>query len=214
MRMHNSPTTTQNASIELTTSAIRRPSAVRARWITRLFLGVCTAAGGTLLLGVPVAGASTNATATIGAGTLNVVVPNTVSFSATLNGSDQTATSPLAIDVQDATGSGTGWNLTATSTQFTTGTYTLSDSATTVQNAPTDACDAGATCTAASNSISYPYSLPAGSTAPSATKLYDAASASGLGDQTVTPTFGVAIPANTYAGTYTSTWTVSVVSGP
>jgi len=35
-----------------------------------------------------------------------------------------------------------------------------------------------------------------------------------MGGFTVTPTVQVAIPANTYAGTYTSTVTVAVVSGP
>jgi hypothetical protein len=35
-----------------------------------------------------------------------------------------------------------------------------------------------------------------------------------MGKFTVTPTIQVAIPANTYAGTYTSTVTVAVVSGP
>jgi uncharacterized membrane protein len=35
-----------------------------------------------------------------------------------------------------------------------------------------------------------------------------------MGKFTVTPTVQVAIPANTYAGTYTSTVTVAVVSGP
>jgi hypothetical protein len=35
-----------------------------------------------------------------------------------------------------------------------------------------------------------------------------------MGNFTVTPTIQVAIPSNTYAGTYTSTVTVAVVSGP
>jgi hypothetical protein len=35
-----------------------------------------------------------------------------------------------------------------------------------------------------------------------------------MGSFTVTPTVSVAIPANTYAGTYTSTVTVAVLSGP
>jgi hypothetical protein len=35
-----------------------------------------------------------------------------------------------------------------------------------------------------------------------------------MGKFTVTPTVQVAIPANTYAGTYQSTVTVAVVSGP
>jgi hypothetical protein len=35
-----------------------------------------------------------------------------------------------------------------------------------------------------------------------------------MGDQTVTPTWTLAVPSKTYAGTYTSTWTISLVSGP
>jgi hypothetical protein len=35
-----------------------------------------------------------------------------------------------------------------------------------------------------------------------------------MGDQTVTITWQVALPASTKAGTYTSTWTISLVSGP
>jgi hypothetical protein len=63
--------------------------------------------------------------------------------------------------------------------------------------------------------VSYPYSLPAGATtAPTATKLFNAPLGSGMGDQTVTPTWTLAIPANAYAGSYTSTWTLSLVSGP
>jgi hypothetical protein len=137
-----------------------------------------------------------------------------VSFSATLNGLNQEVTSAQALDVSDATGSGAGWNITATSTTFTTGSHTLSTSATTVGSAPTAACDASATCTTATNAIAYPYTLPAAATAPTATKLYNAAANTGLGNQTVTPTWKLAVPASTFAGTYTSTWTESLVSGP
>jgi len=118
--------------------------------------------GAVLLFAAAPAGASTAATANITGGTLQVTVPGTITFSDTLNGTNQTATQTLAIDVSDATGSGAGWNLTGTSTQFTAGANTLSTSATTVQGAPTDACDAGSTCTLATNSIGYPYTLPAG----------------------------------------------------
>lgn len=163
------------------------------------------------------AAAATATTTITGASLAFVSTPPNVSFSVTLNGVDQTASSAQAIDVGDATGSGAGWNITATSTQFTTGggsPKTLSTSATAVDSAPTVACDTGATCTAATNSITYPYTLPAGSTAPTATKLFDAASGTGMGNQTVTPTWKVAIPASTYAGTYTSTWTISLISAP
>jgi len=73
---------------------------------------------------------------------------------------------------------------------------------------------AAATTATATSNISFPYTLPAGSTAPTATKLYNAAANTGLGNQTVAGTIRVAVPANAYAGTYTSTWTFSLVSGP
>jgi hypothetical protein len=145
-----------------------------------------------------------------------VSTPATISFTGTLNGLDQTITNPTAIDVGDATGSGTGWNITATSTTFATSgnTHSLSTSATTVGSAPSIACDTGATCALATNSVTYPYTLPAATTAPTATKVYNATANTGLGNQTVTPTWKLAVPANTFAGTYNSTWTLSLVSGP
>jgi hypothetical protein len=160
---------------------------------------------------------ATSATATISAGSLGFVsTPPAVSFSDTLNGLNQAPTDAQAIDVGDATGSGSGWNLTATSTTFETAgdTHALSTSATTIATSPADACDASVTCATATNAISYPYTLPAAGTAPTATKLFDAGANTGMGNQTVTPTWTLAIPANTYAGTYTSTWTLSLVSGP
>jgi hypothetical protein len=137
-----------------------------------------------------------------------------VSFAGTLSGADQTLSAAQAFDVGDATGSGAGWNATATSTTFTTGTHTLATGATTVTSAPGVACDSGAACTVATNSVSYPYTLPAAGTAPTATKLFSAALNTGLGNQTVSPTWKLAVPASTFAGTYNSTWTLSLVSGP
>ncbi len=174
------------------------------------------AACGLLAVASP-AGAAT-ATASLTAGSLGFVsTPPNVTFSATLTGIDQTTTATQAIDVGDATGSGTGWNITATSTTFTTGggsPHLLSTTATTVGVAPSVACDAGVTCVTANNAITYPYSLPAAGTAPTATKLYNAAANTGMGNQTVTPTWKLAVPADAYAGTYTSTWTISLVSAP
>jgi hypothetical protein len=167
---------------------------------------------------LPVVALGATGTATIAAGSLGFVsTPPNVTFSATLNGLDQTVSTTQALDVGDATGSGTGWNITATSTTFSTGggsPHLLSTSATSLTGAPTDACDASATCTLATNSVTYPYVLPAGGTAPTATKMYNAAANTGLGNQTVTPTWRLSVPASTFAGTYTSTWTISLVSGP
>jgi hypothetical protein len=36
----------------------------------------------------------------------------------------------------------------------------------------------------------------------------------GTGNQTVTPTFSMSVPANAYGGSYTSTWTITLSSGP
>jgi len=183
---------------------------------TRLVQIVVLAVLATVALPLPssVASASTTATATISAGTLNIVVPSTISFTDTLNGLNQTTTAGLAMDVQDATGSGAGWNITATATQFTSGGNTLATNSVTVGGAPTDTCDSGSTCTLATNSVAYPYALPAGSGPPTATKIFNAATATGMGNQTVTPTFTLAVPASATPAAYTSTWTISVVSGP
>lgn len=159
---------------------------------------------------------STTGTATVAAGTLTETNATTPAISSTLNGTDQTATYTLAITANDATGSGAGWNLTLTSTQFSTGGTTPKTLATTASSlsAVTEACAAGTTCTAPTNAITYPVVVPAASTAPTAVKFYNAAAATGLGKFTITPTIGVTIPANTYAGSYTSTVTLAVVSGP
>jgi WxL domain surface cell wall-binding len=181
--------------------------------ITHIARTTGLAAALVLLSAVP-AGA-TSATATLTAGSLAFVSsPPSVSFSTTLNGTDQTVNATQAIDVDDATGSGTGWNLTATSTSFTTGSHTLSTSATNVASAPSVACDASVTCTTATSNVSYPYALPAAATAPTATKLFNATANTGMGQQTVTPTWGLGVLGNTFAGNYTSTWTLSLVSGP
>jgi len=179
----------------------------------RIALGVLVLS----LVAAPAAIAATG-TATISAGSLSFVsAPPNVSFAGTLNGLDQTLSSTQAIDVGDASGSGAGWNVSATSTTFTTGGGTphlLATTATSLSAAPTAACDSGATCSLATNSVTYPYVLPAASTAPTATKLFNAAVNSGLGNQTVTPTWKLAVPASTFQGTYTSTWTFTLSSGP
>jgi hypothetical protein len=64
------------------------------------------------------------------------------------------------------------------------------------------------------NSVAYPVTLPAGATAPAAAKLYDAAANTGAGPTNVTLTFQLAVPANAYNGSYTSTWTFTIASGP
>ncbi len=185
---------------------------IRGRLVGVAALGACCA----LLACAPMAGA-VSATATVSAGALGFVsAPPNVTFNDTLNGLNQTATATQAVNVSDATGSGAGWNLTATSTTFSHATHTLGTAATTVTAAPKVACDAGVTCVKATKTalVTYPYTLPAGATAPTATRFFNAAAKKGMGDQTITPTWTLAVPANAYSGAYTSTWTISIVSGP
>jgi hypothetical protein len=159
---------------------------------------------------------STTATLSVNGGSLTEVNATTPTPSVTLNGTDQTVTYTLAITATDATGSGAGWNLTITSTQFSTGggtPKTLATNASTITGV-TAACVGGSTCTNPTNSVTYPAAVPAGGTAPTAVEFFNAAASSGMGKFTITPTVAIAIPANTFAGTYTSTITLAAVSGP
>lgn len=154
---------------------------------------------------------------TLNPGTLSFIdsTPGNVTFPATaLTNANQTVTAAQPITVADATGSGSGWSISVTSTTFTTGSRTLANNATTVLAPPAIACKAATTCTLATNSVTYPFTLPAAASAPTAQKLYNAAVDTGLGAQTITPTWRLAVPATAYAGTYTSTWTFSLTSGP
>jgi hypothetical protein len=131
----------------------------------------------------------------------------------TLDGSDQVATYTVPTTVTDATGSASGWNLTGTSTQFTTGSLTLSAAPSSVTGV-TSSCVGGSTCTDPTNSVGYPLTVPAGATPPTAIKYFNAAVGTGAGEFTNTPSIDVAIPANARAGVYSSTLTLAAVSGP
>lgn len=153
--------------------------------------------------------ATLTATATVsGAAGISLTLPSAPSVSSTLDGTDQTVTYAPALGVTDARGSGAGWNLTVSATNFSDGAgHTLAPGTITGVAA---ACKAGSSCTAASSSgITYP--LTVGGTAA---KFFNAAVNSGLGKFDVTPTFSVSIPGNAYAGTYSSTLTLATVSGP
>jgi hypothetical protein len=159
---------------------------------------------------------STTGTLTVTAGTLTESNATTPAPSATLNGTDQTVNYTLTITVTDATGSGNGWNLTITSTTFTTGggsPHTLSATASSITGV-TAACAASTTCVNPTNAITYPVTVPAASSAPAAVKCFNASANTGMGKFTITPTVAISLPADTYAGTYTSTITLAIVSGP
>ena len=139
--------------------------------------------------------------------------------SVTLDGTDKTATYTMNIAVADNTGTGNGWHVTIDSTQFSTGVscgtgHTLSGGASKVTGA-TFTHNGTGTYTDPTNSVNYTsLTVPAGCPSTGAVELFNAASNSGLGQFTITPAVSISIPANTYAGTYTSTVTLGIATGP
>jgi hypothetical protein len=147
-------------------------------------------------------------------GSLTVTPPGTVTVNGlTLNGLDQPTTASGSVTVSDMTGGGAGWNLDITSTQFNDGSgHTLPTNATRVTGA-SGAAGTG-NCTPPTNSIGYPVTVPAGAGPPAAVKIFDAATNTGGGPANVTVNFQVSVPASAHSTTYTSTWTLTVASGP
>jgi hypothetical protein len=166
------------------------------------------------LAGTGFAQTDSTGSVTVTGGALSMGTPADPAFTGVaLDGTDKTTTATSTIDVKDLTGTGAGWNLQVTSTTFTSTVdgHTLANTATTITGV-LDVCDA--TCTAPTNSIGYAVNVPADTVAPVAVKFFNAALDTGMGDFTITPTFQMAIPADTFAGTYESTITVSLVSAP
>lgn len=146
-------------------------------------------------------------------GGLNLTSPASVSFgSHALTGADGTKTTTATFTVDDQTGTTNGWNLSATSTTFTSAGNTLPTTATTFTGVSTAA--GTGRCTAPTSSITYPLTMPAAAVAPAAVKIFNASAGSGRGPTDLTFNLGLAIPASTKTGTYNSTWTFTLSSGP
>jgi hypothetical protein len=163
-----------------------------------------------LALTVTAAAIASNLTATAtltGTAGVSLSLPGNPSVSDTLDGTDQTVNYAPVLGVIDARGSGVGWNMTITATTFSDGAgHSLAPGTVT---GTAQACHAGSSCTAATNAIGYPLTVNG-----SAAKFFNAAVNTGLGKVDVTPTVAVLIPGNSFAGTYTSTVTLAVVTGP
>ena len=139
---------------------------------------------------------------------MSLNLPSNPSVSDTLDGTDQTVSYAPVLGVVDARGSGAGWNLQISATTFSDGAgHTLAPG---TVSAAAQACHSGSSCTAATNSgITLPLTISG-----TAAKFFNAAANTGLGKLDVTPTVQVAIPGNTFAGTYTSTVTLAAATGP
>jgi hypothetical protein len=183
-------------------------------WKSMATAGVGAAAVAALAMAAPAFAGTVPGTTTLTGGTLTMSLPASVTFAGSLTGADQVLSTSQAVDVLDNTGSGSGWNVTLTSTTFTSGSNLFPTSAVT-DSAATSACDSGVTCVLGDNTTaSYPITIPAAATAPTAVKIQAAKVNTGLGGQTWTHAMKLAVLASARAGTYTSTWTYSLVSAP
>ncbi len=183
-------------------------------------IGLATMAAIALMVPASAVAASATVSGSVAAGNLSLTTTATPSFSATLDGTDQTKSYSVPTTVTDARGAkgvGSGWNLSITSTQFSTGggsPSTLAANASTLTGV-TNTCAAGSSCTNPTNSVTYPIApVPAGSTPPTAVKYFNAAQDTGKGKFTNTPSVDVFLPATIDAGSYSSTLTLTEAAGP
>lgn len=172
-------------------------------------------------------------TVTVSGGTLSLTSPSSLSWADTLDGLDQSAVDVTSGDqqytVNDATGTGSGWHVTAAATTFATGSDSLPDSGTLETTGSTTSASAtaeptgtcAATCTLPNDTTTYPVTITTAASAPTPVTVYDAPANSGLGKVIIGGSAAAApvgwwvnIPANAIAGTYTSTLTLAVVSAP
>jgi len=186
----------------------------RMTWTRKIVnIGLAALTTGALLVasvGSALAGTVTTTSGVVG-GALTMSNGATASLNTTLNGLDLVVSGDLgALTVADATGSGQGWNLTVTGTSFTANGKALPNDALTITGI-TVVKNAGKV---PANTIGYPVAVPLGASAPTAVKFFSASADSGMGKFTITPAVALSVPAETYAGSYSSTITLSVVAGP
>jgi hypothetical protein len=181
-------------------------------------------------------------TLTLTSGSLTLTAPPAVGWAATISGSDQQLSDPTVGDqtytVDDATGNALGWHLTVSATAFTSTTPTTATLGTaaaitptfatngsltlmTATTAPTASCTGTSTCTVGTDSTTYPVTITTGNSASAApVNIYDAHVGSGLGSITVglpgaAPVgWWINVPSNTLQGSYSSTISLELISGP
>lgn len=190
---------------------------------------IATYTTGLLLMDSGVAAASFSAG-------LIIAAPASLTWSGALTGPIQSLADTAATDEQltlnDQTATGAGWHITAAATSFTNGGYSLPDTSVldvtgsvtnvALTTAPTATCLASAICTLPNDSsVTYPVTITSAAVSPTPQTIYDSSANTGIGPviiggSTAANPVGwwVNVPGDAAIGTYTSTVTVSVVSGP
>jgi hypothetical protein len=170
-------------------------------------------------------------------GALFVAAPSSLAWSGPLTGTDQaipdTDAAAEQLSVNDQTNSGAGWRVTVSATTFTdhagdtlpdAGVLQVTGSVTSagLTTGPTASCQGTLVCTLPDDSsVSYPVAINSAASSPAAVTVYDASAGTGVGPVTIGGSgaanpvgWWLNVPAATPAGIYTSTVTISVVSGP
>jgi WxL domain surface cell wall-binding len=174
-------------------------------------------------------------TLTFTAGSLTLASPTALTWTAVNNGLNQgvvdTNTAHQSYIVDDATGSGAGWNVTVSATTFTNGTVSLplgpgtfttngSITSAAATAGPTFVCTSTPGCTLPTDTTVYPPAITCAASSPTPVKIFSASALTGLGSITVgfpgaAPVgWWVTVPANAVPATYTSTVTLEVITGP
>jgi hypothetical protein len=167
------------------------------------------------------------------AGTLALTSPVALAWSATANGLDQqladTSSAHQSYLVTDSSTAGAGWHVTVSATTFTSGASTLANAGTFLTNgsitaeaattAPTASCGSLSTCTLPARTTVYPVAITTAASAPASFTICNAGLNTGLGTIQIgvgaNPVgWWVNVPAKALAGTYTSTVSLQIVSGP
>jgi hypothetical protein len=229
---------------------LRRPQGA-AKWTGRMLAALALTAGPVALVSTTTSASSCGDTptesitssctitgaATVTAGTLAIGASSTIKWSDTLNGYDINQDGRLTLTAVDATGSGSGWTVTASVTPFTdsTGTTTCalshpcrfkpttisfngSSSSAGANESPKETCTATSTCSLADNSVTYPVAVTAtcgtSGTTCAPTTVASASTTSGMGAIAMAVTSWMKFPADAHAGTYTGAITLTISSGP
>jgi hypothetical protein len=162
---------------------------------------------------------------------LSLTGPSSLTWAVTGTGVNQSTVDPNSADQQFTVGDTltAGWNVVVSATTFTNGTHTLPNTSGTFNftgslssslatTAPTATCVGS--CTLPADTTTYPVNIITAAS-PTAYKVYDTPASTGegvmiIGGSTAANPIGwwIQMPASGYTGTYTSTVTLEVVSGP
>lgn len=154
--------------------------------------------------------ARADATITVSGAPLSVTTNNIAFNPVTLNGSLIVSNGTTsAWTMKDPTGTGSGWHTTITATNFVDSnahTISVTGFKMLLSNGAITTVDGNAAPTSSFTSSTVLSGSPQ--------SFLAAAADSGMGTYTALPTFTLDVPASTYAGSYVSTVTVTIISGP